>query len=538
MNAFIEHHRPSIRFDYSCFDRILLNGVIQVLQNPACVVGFLKEKRQATRVTPAYFKAISTDYHHFVQAFAEQRHIEIVQPPKGVRREEWVEPFSQQLQGQAGIAVILKARENARVAVSFPRQGDHVELLNRFVQQYYFYLQDQDFGRMFVRVCPYFPFSARVCLNGHEWLACRLRDEGIAFEQCANAFRTCRPGTAARTVRPVLGGGHRGLRPPLAGPTGPLLHRPGCRHQGFGYRLFVSQVEYCTNLIFENRAVLDRLHERLLDLNRSIGHPDKIAMIFGRRITQHTDAGLKTQILDHDLGQAVIRSEYKSSSIKQYARDNLILRTETTSYHTPDLGVNKSVEHLPELRETMATANDRYLDVQQDILETFVDRGQMDRLRQPAVSPSGRRTPGLKLDDPRLLAVLQALTCFALLASRGRFRTTDLHGTVAQSLGKTTESYTLGQLRYDLAKLRGKGLVERVAGTQSYRLPSEGYRIAVLYLKLFHRIYAPLTTGIMEPVPWDDRLPPERRALLDRLYTAVDHDLNRLFESVGLRLAG
>ena len=105
-------------------------------------------------------------------------------------------------------------------------------------------------------------------------------------------------------------------------------------------------------------------------------------------------------------------------------------------------------------------------------------------------------------------------------------------------MGKTTESYTLGQLRYDLAKLRGKGLVERVAGTQSYRLPSEGYRIAVLYLKLFHRIYAPLTAGIIEPVPWDDRLPQQRRALLDRLYAAVDRDLNRLFKSVGVRLAG
>ena len=138
-------------------------------------------------------------------------------------------------------------------------------------------------------------------------------------------------------------------------------------------------------------------------------------MIFGRRITKHTDAGLKTQVLDHGLGQPVIRSEYKSSSIKQYARDNLVLRTETTSYHTPDLGVNKGVEHLPELRQTMATANDRYLDVQQDVLETFVDRGQLERLRQPTVSPSGRRMPGLKLDDPRLLAVLQALVCFALL---------------------------------------------------------------------------------------------------------------------------
>jgi hypothetical protein len=539
MNAFIEHHQQAIRFDYSCFDRILLNGVIQVLQNPACVVGFLKEKRQASRVTPAYFRAISTDYHHFVQAFAERRGVEIVQPPKGVRREEWVEPFYQQLQGQSGIAVILKSREIARVAVSSPRQGDHVELLNRFVQQYYFYLQDPDFGRMFVRVCPYFPFSARACLNGHEWLACRLREEGIAFHQCANAFRTCADPARLRELADRFSAAdietcaHRWLAQLV-----PFFTDRERRRQGFGYRLFVSQVEYCTNLVFERRAALDRLHQRLLDLNRSIGHPDKIAVIFGRRITKHTDAGLKTQILDHDLGQPVIRSEYKSSSIKQYARDDLVLRTETTSYHTPDLGVNKGVEHLPELRQTMAAANDRYLDVQQDVLETFVDRGQLELLRQPTVSPSGRRTPGLKLDDPRLLAVLQALTCFALLAGRGRFRTTDLHATTAEALRKTTESYTLGQLRYDLTKLRGKGLVERVAGTQSYRLPTEGYRIAVLYLKLFHRIYAPLTAGILEPVPWDNRVPPERRALLDRLYVAVDRDLNRLFESVGVRLAG
>src|SRR5262245_19186169 len=539
MNAFIEHHQPAIRFDYSCFDRILLNGVIQVLQNPACVVGFLKEKRLADRVTPAYFKAISTDYHQFVQALAEKRHVEVLMPPKGVRREEWVEPYYKRLQGQAGIAVILKARENARVAVSFPRQGDHVELLNRFVQQHYFYLQDRDFGRMFVRGCPYFPFSARICLNGHEWLACRLREEGIAFEQCANAFLTCEDPARLQdladrfSAADIEACGHRWLAQLV-----PFFTDRERRHQGFGYRLFVSQVEYCTNMIFERRAALDSLHQRRLDLNRSIGHPDKIAMIFGRRITKHTDAGLKTQILDHDLGLPVIRSEYKSSSIKQYARDNLVLRTETTSYHTPDLGVNKGVEHLPELRATMAAANDRYLDVQQDVLETFVDRGQLERLRQPTVAPSGRRTPGLKLDDPRLLAVLQALTGFALLAGRGRFRTTDLHGDTAEALGQTTDSYTLAQLRYDLAKLRAKGLVERLPGTQTYRLSPEGYRLAVLYLKLFHKIYAPLTAGTLAPVPEDERLLPERRAKLDRLYASVDRALHQLCERVGVKLAG
>jgi hypothetical protein len=59
----------------------------------------------------------------------------------------------------------------------------------------------------------------------------------------------------------------------------------------------------------------------------------------------------------------------------------------------------------------------------------------------------------------------------------------------------------------------------------------------VLYLKLFHRIYAPLTAGILEAVPWNDRVPPQRRALLDRLYAAVDRDLSQLFESIGVRSA-
>jgi hypothetical protein len=42
-----------------------------------------------------------------------------------------------------------------------------------------------------VRVCPYLPFSARICLNQHHWLANRLRENGIGFKQLANAFLKC-----------------------------------------------------------------------------------------------------------------------------------------------------------------------------------------------------------------------------------------------------------------------------------------------------------------------------------------------------------
>jgi hypothetical protein len=141
----------------------------------------------------------------------------------------------------------------------------------------------------------------------------------------------------------------------------------------------------------------------VLDLNRSIGRPDRLSTIFGHRITKTYRGGLKTQIADHHLSNPVIRSEYKDSSIKQYVRDTRLLRTETTSYNTPDLGVGKAIRNLPQLRHVMRGSNDRYLAIQQDVLETYIDRGQLARLRQPTITPSGHRTPGLKLDDARLL---------------------------------------------------------------------------------------------------------------------------------------
>jgi hypothetical protein len=275
----------------------------------------------------------------------------------------------------------------------------------------------------------------------------------------------------------------------------------------------------------------------LLDLNRSIGRPDKLSTVFGRRITKAYRGGLKTQIADHHLGNPVIRSEYKDCSIKQYVRDDRLLRTEATSYNTPDLGIGKSIRNLPQLRRVMRGINERYVAIQQDVLETYIDRGQLVRLRQPTISPSGHRTPGLKLDDPRLLAVMQALTCFVHLARGGRFRTRDLHARAAEALGETTATYRLGQLRYDLAKLRAKGLVLKVPKTQTYRVTPQGFRICILFLKLFHRVYAPLSAAVLEPVAHDARLPDDRRADLDRLYAAVDCALDDLLDHLGFRTA-
>ena len=67
----------------------------------------------------------------------------------------------------------------------------HLQITERWVVQYNFYVNDDRWGRMFVRVCPYLPFSARVCLNQHHWLANRMCEQGLDFQQCSNAFLRC-----------------------------------------------------------------------------------------------------------------------------------------------------------------------------------------------------------------------------------------------------------------------------------------------------------------------------------------------------------
>jgi hypothetical protein len=260
-------------------------------------------------------------------------------------------------------------------------------------------------------------------------------------------------------------------------------------------------------------------------------------MIFGRRVTKRYRGQLQTVIEDLNLPNPVIRTHYGHGFAKQYVRDHVLLRTEPATNNVTDYGVKKAVEHLPALRDKMGTVIDTYLTVQQDILETFVDRGQLRTLAAPTVLPSGKRIPGLKLDHPRQLALMHALVCFAHIPAQQTFTTAELYPKTLAALGVPATTYTLGALRYDLSKLRAKGLVDKLPHSRRYQLRPHGYTISLVFLKLFERIYAPLTAGLLHPFRGDSTLPDTKRCQLDRLYQRVVNDLDQLLDAVGLKAA-
>ena len=101
----------------------------------------------------------------------------------------------------------------------------------------------------------------------------------------------------------------------------------------------------------------------------------------------------------------------------------------------------------------------------------------------------------------------------------------------------TVSQYSPASSRYDLSKLRAKGLVERIPHSRRYRLVGKGYSICVAFLKLCEKIYAPLTAGLLAPFRGDRDLPDEKRCALDRLYQRISDDLEALLRAVGIKVA-
>src|SRR5438876_3483095 len=161
MNAFYEHHRESIRFGYRCFDRILFNGLIQPFQQPERVVGFFGVYRDLHPVSRDVLRGAAEQFQRWVQEQAENWNAPIVEAPKG-RRDEFVHPYFKGAKPDQ-VVVILKAREPARIMTAI---GDkklnrwHLQIADRWIVQYNLYVNDQRWGRIFVRICPYLPFSA------------------------------------------------------------------------------------------------------------------------------------------------------------------------------------------------------------------------------------------------------------------------------------------------------------------------------------------------------------------------------------------
>lgn len=481
--------------DLRGIDRLYLNAYQPKLQAPGGVVYFFKHHRQHRFASTTLMAPLTRDFVRNIEQFAKAKNLPLEMFPNDQRKETIAQHKLAELRqhGQLaeGVYLIGKAQEKCSTFRTHKRRNPdtgatygHIFRSTVMCNQYYFYIYDDDFGPLFIKFSSYFPYTARVCLNGHEYLKRQLEKRGIALEALDNGVLSCDDPRQMQRLMDGLSDKkiERLFRKWLARLPHPFTAAD--RAAGFRYQLSILQAEFSRTQVFDKPVHGRQFFEQVIHENLDLGRPDQISLIFERRVTSRTPGRFRTRVITEGVLPSLHLS-YKRSKIKQYFKEERALRTETTINDPTDFGVRKGLSNLAALARIGHRANERLLEVERLSHDCFTGAERLEQLQQPQVV-DGQRASSLRLSDPRVMALLAALCKFRV---RDGFCNRELRPLVAQLLGLPLQDYRANAMTYDLRRLRLHGLVSRETRSRRYRLTAEGVRIVYFVTRVHFRLF-------------------------------------------------
>jgi hypothetical protein len=393
-----------------------------------------------------------------------------------------------------------------------------------FVNHYYFYVLDPDWGPAFVKTCAYAPFPIWVYLNGHEWAKRQATRAGLAFEALDNGFRSTVDGAALATICARLSARDVWQFFNRWQSRLPSPFTPADRRRGYGYQLAFRQLELSDTRVFDKPAAGRAWFERTIRDQLDLGRPDQVALVFGRKVTRATPGRFHTRVITAGVDPA-IQVHYKHSKVKQYFKEGRALRTETTVNDTRDFGIGRLVtdHNWDALLAVARQTNERLLAAQLDACQCAPDATTLQHIVLPSTH-DGQPAPGLRFGDPRVMALLACLCTYTHLIDGFTNRT--LRTLIAERL----PDYNARRMTYDLRRLRRKGLIRRIPRSHRYELTTAGRRLAVFFTKTYTRIVNPSLAEL------DPNLPDQiaRRTPLGRPWRDFEHALDQRITDAAL----
>ncbi len=343
-------------------------------------------------------------------------------------------------EGRFGVVAIVSAQEfqwvfggrNQFEKEPGPGVWFKFDKAERRVGVYYFYVLDPEFGPGFIKICTYFPYPAKVWLNGHEWAKRQASRVGIAFTPLSNGFASCEEPSRLQALCDRFGPGDVQAffdRWMAVIPT-PLAQSD--RAAGYWWELSMRQVEVSRTLVFDDPRRARRFFEALVADNIDVGRPEQVAIVFARQVRKTTKEPFRSRIFTTG-SDVKIDFAYKHSRVKQYLKDGRALRIEAVINKPRDLGVLARLEHLPELVAKARAVNRRLLIIERAGQDCAIGNALFERIHQP-YAREGQRTGAFRFGDPRATALAGALAT-TLHAVTG-FTNKSLRGHVAGHLGQ------------------------------------------------------------------------------------------------------
>jgi hypothetical protein len=516
----LRHH---VTLEVEGIDRMYLNVYQPRLQTDRGVASFFRFHRGETFASSALMNPMSKSFIAAVEHFVKENQIPLITFTKGQRKDDVTQEYRSRFGRTEGIVVVGKAQEKTPVFRTEkrrnPQTGQTYPWIVRstaMVNHLYFYGIDQDFGPFFLKFSTYFPYNAKLCINGHEYVKRQLAKEGIPFEALDNGVLSC---TDPKRLQQICDGLSASkinalLRKWLARIPHPFT--PQDRAAGYRYDISILQAEFSLTQVLDRPRTGRVFFEEVIRENLDIGRPDHVQLIFQRRITKKTPGRFRTRVITEGVTPS-LHIDYKHSRIKQYHKEGRALRTETTINDPRDFDLGKRLSNLPALRRIGFLANRRLLDVQRISQDCALGEDAFHGVNDP-VEVDGQRASGLRFADVAVQALFSALLVFRLLP--GGFSNRDLRNHWAPLRGKAPDDMTPGQMTYHLRRLRLHGLIKRVQGTHRYQVTRQGWRTALFCTRTFNRLLRP---GLAQIVPCEALDDSQLRRAFDNFDELIDH---------------
>jgi len=473
-NGFTEQFDPHIKFVYSFFDRLIIRGYIQGMFDPKNVIVLLRNLGYSKH-TNGVIKLLAEQLGSHIKKEAENKGVPILWREniggKNVCMQSYVEQ-NYLKEGQFGTLCIIKSMENVGtywnkdITTKEGKLFTKMYWCNKPVSQYYIYINDKALGLCCLKISSYLPFYCQFYCNGHQYLKSQFDKRKIGYKMEDNSFIEIEDlETLKRLVNDFKGSiiessikqwmdiwfsfnkGERSRRSSL------LIHQ-----------WFTCQSEVCSNIIFKHRGYFDKVYDKLLEKHHRIGLPDRLSKVFDlkreRKESKSTQAVYNTR--------ACIKHWIQGNSIKMYNKGGYLLRVETTINNPglPGAKLHKPVYEIKGYYWYGHGCNNRFLEALSE-----VDSSQLNdtstKYTQTLITEKGKRIAAPDLRQKKQMALIAALLNCRYCAEW--FRVKELMRYLSEDYSKTAE------IRYQMQKLKERGLIEKRQKANYYRVTKEGY---------------------------------------------------------------
>ena len=440
ISPFVERYKDDIAGVISCFDRVVITGTLPDIGHAAAMAGYLSGQGVRLFDYPLWAQPLRDDIRTHAEHLAAEAGItiEFIRKHKAFRKEQRVKEILAERGQHPGLVHIFSAMETCASFRPWHDKKTHQTSLKPTTSKclhYYSYFIDEVFGLCYVRVPTWAPFRLQIYFNGHNWLARRLDQAGMAYEMADNSFLSIADVEQAQRLADRLDAKplHRRLNRWAAQFCPPLDRFRS------GYHWSFLQAEYATDVLFHRQRDFQPLYDNIVRTAVHRVKADQVATFLGRKLT-----GACRDEVDNDFSTRIqgtrIRHQMGAAGIKLYDKFGIMARVECTTNDVSFFKTHRMVQQrdgrevwklaplrkniysLRDLRKVMHAANARYLAFMATIDNPNAGLKAIDKMSQP-VRDGDRSYRGIQsVSEQRLRSIphpCPGRVVYQRLSSRG-----------------------------------------------------------------------------------------------------------------------